>query len=592
MMISSSLPLSERPQAVCRFLKDLDGFILIRGDEYLGEYVAPYAERLAWVTGFTGSAGFALILKNGKNCVFSDGRYSAQLEEQVPSSLWQRAHSGLLKPQDYLASLERPQGEKFKIGYDPHLISPSHLKSWQAPHIEFIAVEENPIDAAWEEQPAPPEGAIMPHLLNDAGEECASKRERCAKILRDAGEKAFILTDCSSIMWLLNIRGNDIPMTPLAHGYAILYDTGDVDYFVKTERLGKLSLRGLYPQDPSLLEEKLKELGAYKVSCDPAITPLYFIETLKKYGAEVAFRADPCALPKAIKNKREQEGNKKAHFLDGLALIRFLSWFEKNGIGKYETEISEKLEAFRAVSPDYRGPSFETISAFGKNGAYPHYRAEKGKDAKIEEDNLYLVDSGAQYIFGTTDITRTLWTGKKQPPKKIKDHYTRVLKGNIALSQMRFPKGVAGYRLDVIARASLWQAGLDYDHGTGHGIGSYLSVHEGPQSISPAARQIPLEAGMILSNEPGFYALGEYGIRIENLLLVKDAPLKGFQNRPFLEFEVLSYTPIDKSLIERELLSEEEKNWLNHYHQEVLKKFLPHLEEEYHGWLEEKCASL
>lgn len=591
----SSIALIDRPKIVSQFLEGLDGFIITRGDEYLGEYVAPYAERLAWLTGFTGSAGFALLLKNGVSCVFSDGRYTTQLEEQVPHSLWKRAHSGLLPLKAYLSTLTKslkPE-ETLKIGYDPRLISYHQWQSWQIEQVEFIAVEENPIDRAWFDKPSPPSFEIIEHRLDYAGETSLSKREKAAASLRKHGEKAFIFADCTSIMWLLNLRGCDIAMTPLAHGYALLYDDATIEYFVESKRIQNLRVdEKISFKDPSLLEESLKNFSHLKIACDPTTTPLWFIERLKHYQAEISFRDDLCAVPKAIKNDIEQEGSKKAHFLDGIALIRFLYWFENNAIGKYETELSERLESFRALSHDYKGVSFETISASDLNGAYPHYRAEKGKDRQILENSVYLVDSGAQYPFGTTDITRTLWVGNAPPSERLKEHYTRVLKGNIALSQMRFPENIPGYRLDSIARAPLWEAGLDYDHGTGHGIGSYLSVHEGPHSISPAIRSVGLKAGMILSNEPGYYEVGSYGIRIENLLLVKEAMIEGFQGRRFLEFEVLSYTPIDKRLIALSLLNEKEKAWLNHYHQKVLEKYLPHLEDMYHSWLKEQCALL
>lgn len=597
----SAIPLQNRPELVRRELADqkLDGFIITRGDHYLGEYVAPCAERLAWLTGFTGSAGLAVLLQD-EGCVFSDGRYAAQLEEQVPHHLWERQHMINRPLRDWLcdhAAIHMGRtGKRLKIGYDPHLVSQNQLESWRAEHgPELVAVASNPIDRAWTDRPVPPCGKIMVHPLELAGETSQSKRERLAEELRRNGQKATILADCTSIMWLLNLRGSDVPMTPVAHGYAILFDDGRADFFADLSRFDARAEDGVQYLPPETLDACLKQFSGSTVRIDPATTPVWFADTLKKHGARIIDAPDLCSLPKAVKNETEQKGSHHAHALDGLALLRFLHWLEENAIGKSETELAEKLEEFRTASSEYRGPSFDTISASGPNGAWPHYRAEKGRDRRIEKNSVYLVDSGGQYPFGTTDITRTIWIGPDAPDAALKEVYTCVLRGNIALSLARFPDRTPGYRLDGLARAPLWEAGLDYDHGTGHGIGSYLSVHEGPQSISSAPRPVGLQEGMIVSNEPGYYHVGAYGIRIENLLLVKKAEIAAETGREFLEFGVLSFTPIDRKLIEADLLGARERNWLNAYHAEVERRFLPKLgkdEPALRDWLKAACAPL
>lgn len=584
----SSIPLASRPARVRDHFDRLsiDGIIITRGDQYLGEYVAPHSERLAWVSGFTGSAGLAIVLRE-KACVFSDGRYTVQMDEQVDHALWDRQHILHEPPHAWLAQ----HAHGLRIGYDPHLTSEQELSSWQAENVTLVPVTSNPVDAAWTDQPASPAAPIEPHPLSYAGEKSVDKRTRLAGELRNQHQKAMVIADCTSLAWLLNLRGSDIAMTPIAHGYGLLYDDGHAELFVDEARLKAPVEDGIVLYSPNQLKERLTALAEAVVRIDPTSTPVWFRMTLDKIGAHIKSAPDLCSLPKAIKNPTEQEGNRRAHELDSLALARFLHWIENNGVGKHETELADTLEAFRARSDDYRGPSFETISAAGPNGAYPHYRAIPGQDRVLEENTVYLVDSGAQYPFGTTDITRTLWIGPQTPPAELKEAFTRVLKGNITLSSQRFPNKTPGHRLDSLARASLWNAGLDFDHGTGHGIGSYLSVHEGPQSISSYPRPTGLHAGMILSNEPGYYKQGDYGIRIENLMLVKESELKSPRG-PFLEFEVLTYTPIDRTLIDCSLLSETERQWLNQYHKKVEAHLLTRLEEDLHPWVKNACAPL
>lgn len=591
----ASLALSDRPTAVreaCRSL-GLDGFILPRGDAYLGEYVAPADERLAWLTGFTGSAGLAILIDD-KGSVFSDGRYTTQLEEQVPSALWERRHIAHEPPHAWLEA--HAQGKR--IGYDPRLVSRVQLESWEAPGVTLVPVTKNPVDLVWHDQPAPPAQPIVSQPLDFSGETSASKRRKIALDLKKAGQEAMILADCTSSAWLFNLRGNDVEMLPVAQGYGLLYDDGRAIFFADPARLpAQLSESSSHEADliflpPSQLEKTLVGLTGKKVRLDPAATPVWFTDTLKNIGAVPVEALDLCALPKSLKNDREQEGQRRAQALDGVALAHFLAWLETNGTGRTETDLARHLDALRARAPECVGASFETISAAGPNGASPHYRAEPGKDRQLDANSVYLVDSGGQYPFGTTDITRTVWNGPDAPPADIKDAFTRVLKGHIAIAALRFPPGTPGYRLDVLARAALWEAGLDYDHGTGHGVGSYLSVHEGPHAISPAPRAVPLQPGMIVSNEPGYYAPGAYGIRTENLLLVRESAVEGVRG-PFLEFEMLSYTPIDRTLIDLDLLTEREIAWLDDYHAETKRRLAPHLSSpELNAWLERVCAPL
>ncbi|EHH68433.1 aminopeptidase P family protein [Gluconobacter morbifer] len=591
-MSLSSIPLRERPALVRKACKALgiDGFIIPRGDEYLGEYVAASSERLAWLTGFAGSAGLAVLLQD-QGAVFSDGRYTVQMEEQVPHELWERRHVQLEPVSDWLA--QHAQG--LKIGYDPRLVSRSMLTSWLADGVDLVAVESNPVDQAWTDQPAPPGNAIVDHPLEFAGETSESKRHRLAQELSKVGQDAVVLADCTSLAWLLNIRGSDVPLTPVAHGYGILHADGKAELFAEPDRLAPGLAKALGAEvqvsPPARLEKRLDIFRGRKVRLDPVTTPVWFENTLRAAGATTVDGNDPCTLPKAIKNTVEQEGARKAHALDGIAMARFLHSVATSGTGEHETTLVDRLNATRLRATEYREQSFDAISAVGPNGAFPHYRATVGKDRVLGPDSVYLIDNGGQYPFGTTDITRTVWVGPGAPPQKVRDAFTRVLKGNISLSRVRFPSGTTGHRLDVLARAALWQVGMDYDHGTGHGIGSYLSVHEGPQNISPAYRPVALEAGMIVSNEPGYYEPGEYGIRTENLMLVRKSRYEG-RKGTFLEFEILSYTPIDRALIDVSLLDDDEIDWLNTYHAEVLKRVSPQVEPEVREWLEKACLPL
>ncbi|NVN01972.1 MULTISPECIES: aminopeptidase P family protein [Asaia] len=586
----SLIPLANRQALVRKALEasHVDGFFLPRGDEFMGEYVAPYAERLAWLTGFTGSAGMAILLRD-KAAVFSDGRYTSQLRDQVDASQWECLHVTNEPPGTWLAA----NGKGLRIGYDPRLVSEVQLNALIGDAHEFVALDANPIDAAWSDKPLPPESEVRFQDESFSGEDSLSKRRKIGGALRKAGQEAMLVCDPTSLAWLLNIRGDDVPHTPVVLAFGILHHDASLEVFVDISRVSPdaaVSFRAVSILPPHDLPERLKALSGQVVRFDPAQTGLWFIQTLSEAGAKLARGVDLCALPRACKNETEQNGARKVHLTDSTALCRFLHFVSREGTGLRETRLAEILNDFRAASPDYHGESFPAISAVGPNAALPHYRALPGEDRVLEANQVYLIDSGGQYSAGTTDVTRTIWNGPDAPPAALCDAFTRVLKGNIALARARFPAGTTGHRLDALARYALWQAGLDYDHGTGHGIGSYLSVHEGPQNISSVARPIGLEAGMILSDEPGYYLPGEYGIRLENLLLVRPAPMKA--KTAFLEFEVLGFAPFDRTLIMASLLEPEELRWLNAYHEDTLARIGPLLDETDRTWLAAACASI
>ncbi len=548
----------------------LDGFLIPRADEHLGEYVPESAERLAFISGFTGSAGLAIVLAD-RAAIWSDGRYTLQLETQTDEALWERLHITDAPPEAWLK--QNAAGKR--IGYDPWLISADGLRRFDG--IDMVPVAHNPLDEIWTDRPAPPMAPAVPHPVMYAGEDSAAKRSRIAKILADAGQDAAILSDPASLAWLFNLRGADVAFTPIALGFAILNADASASIFMAPEKLPPATRAHLGNQvaraDRAALPAALAALAGKTVRYDPAAMPVWFKNQLLEADAKIAEAADPAALPRACKNPVEQAGSRAAHIRDGVAMVRFLAW-----LAAAETEISAaaNLLSQRARGQNFKGESFPAISGAGAHGAIIHYRVSEDTNRQINPNEVYLIDSGAQYLDGTTDITRTIWTGPDAAPEAIKEHVTRVLAGHIALAQAIFPEGVAGPHLDVLARNALWQAGLDYDHGTGHGVGSYLSVHEGPAGISRAARPVPLKPGMILSNEPGYYLPGAYGIRLENLLLVQDAEFPA-QKRKFLRFETLTFAPFDRALIAPELLSADALGWLNAYHAEVHAMLAPHL---------------
>lgn len=568
----------------------LAGFIQPRADEHLGEYVPPCAERLAWLTGFTGSAGLAAVLAD-RAALFTDGRYTLQAEAETDPTLWERCHIITTPPQAWLARTAPPGA---RIGYDPRLISEEGLARFRGAGLDMAPIA-NPIDSLWRNRPPPPLAPAVPHEMAFAGETSAAKRATIARLLGESGADAIILTDPASINWLFNIRGTDVPFTPFALGFALVHADGQADLFMAGAKLPAETRvwlgREVRIAEPGTLAASLAALAGRRVLVDPAASPAWFAETLRAAQAQAIAAADPCLLPKACKNATEQNGARAAHRRDGIALCRFFLHMSEEGRAESEISAAARLLALRAEGENFRGESFPAISAAGPHGAVTHYRVSSESDRTIGSNTLYLIDSGGQYLDATTDVTRTIWSGPDAPPAILRDRFTRVLKGHIALATLVFPQGVAGPHLDALARRPLWQAGLDYDHGTGHGVGSYLSVHEGPAGISRAARPIALAPGMILSNEPGFYAPDEYGIRLENLLLVQPAKHLG-GGRAFLRFETLTLAPFDRALIDPKALSREERDWLNAYHQRVVAELAPDLPPAVQSWLKAACAEI
>jgi Xaa-Pro aminopeptidase len=587
----SAAALSALRQELVR--QGLDGFIVPRADEHLGEYVPASAERLAWLTGFTGSAGLAVVLASTA-AVFTDGRYVLQLADQTDPGLWQRLHITEEPPPAWLAQHAPKDG---RIGYDPLLISEEGLARYTDAGLQMVAVERNLIDAVWTDRPAPPSAPALPHPLTYAGRSSEDKHADIAKALKEAKQDAAVLTDPASIAWLLNIRGDDVPFTPFALGFALVHADGTTDLFIDPIKIPPETRAWLGNavsiMDRAALLPALAGLKEKTVRVDTSGSPVWFAQQLRKAGAVVAAGSDPCLLPKACKNNGEQQGARAAHVRDAAAVCRFLHWLSVAAPAGQQTEMSaaDALLAFRAEVEGFRGESFPAISGAGEHGAIIHYRVTDETNRPIRPNEVYLIDSGAQYPDGTTDITRTVWTGAGTPPDSVRDRVTRVMQGHIALATSVFPQGVCGAHLDALARRALWHAGLDYDHGTGHGVGSYLSVHEGPVSISRLARPVPIAAGMILSNEPGFYLPDQYGIRLENLLLVQPAVLPD-ATKPFLCFETLTLAPFDRHLLNPARMTDAERAWLDAYHARVLREVGPALDPAAREWLAAACAPL
>ena len=591
-----------RPERLARLREalaraGLAGCIVARGDEHQGEYVAPYAERFAWLTGFTGSAGLAIVLAD-KAAIFVDGRYTLQVRAQVDGTSFEYRHLVDEPAGDWLAANAKPGT---RIGFAPRFHTPDAIARLRAgaerAGASLVAVENDPVAAIWEGRPPSPIAPIVPHELRFAGRSAAEKRAEIAAVLQREGREAAVVTDPASIAWLLNVRGSDVPHTPLPLSNAVLHADGDVDWFVEPMKLvpeiGAHLGNRVRVAPPGGFAPALAELGARRASVlvDSATASVWVVEALEKAGAKVVRGQDPCALPKARKNEGELAGTRAAHLRDGAALARFLAWLAQAapGGGVDELDAAERLLAFRRQGEHFRDTSFTTISGAGPNGAIVHYRSTAATNRKLAPGELYLVDSGAQYLDGTTDVTRTIAVGA--PPAEARDRFTRVLKGHIALATQRFPKGTTGSQLDALARQFLWQAGLDFDHGTGHGVGSYLSVHEGPQRISKVANTTPLEPGMIVSNEPGYYKTSAYGIRIENLVAVTPVEIAGAE-RPMLGFETLTLAPIDRALVEPALLTDAERAWLDAYHARVRRLVTPLVDAATARWLDDATAPL
>lgn len=570
----------------------LDGLIVPRADEHLGEYVPPGAERLAWLTGFTGSAGIAVVLAD-QAAVFTDGRYTLQLATQTDAALFEAGHIIEQPPPAWIKAHAVPGA---RIGYDPWLISQDGLDRYRDAGLDMVQAVPNPVDVVWTDRPPAPAGPAVPHPLAYAGRASSDKRADVAATLRADKQDVAVITDPASLAWLLNLRGSDVAYTPFALGFVLLRSDGSATLFMEPAKLSPGTLDWLGPDVTvaarSALPAALAALSGQRVRVDAAGSPVWFAERLREAGAVVVDGADPCQLPKACKNAVEQSGARAAHARDAVAVCRFLHWLDETDRSPLtEVTAAERLLAFRQEVPEFRGESFPAISGAGEHGAVIHYRATAATDRPIRANEAYLIDSGAQYPDGTTDITRTVWTGPDGPSAELRDQFTRVLKGHIAVATALFPQGVAGPHLDAFARRALWQAGLDYDHGTGHGVGSYLSVHEGPASLSRAGRMVPLAPGMILSDEPGYYLPGAYGIRLENLLMVRAAELPAAQ-KPFLEFETLTLAPFDRRLIDGSMLEGFERQWIDAYHARVLKEIGPGLAGPVRDWLAAACAEL
>ncbi|HLI12682.1 MAG TPA: aminopeptidase P family protein [Alphaproteobacteria bacterium] len=568
------------------------GFIVPRGDEHQGEYVPSCAERLAWLTGFTGSAGLAIVLAE-KAAIFVDGRYTLQVRAETEAGLYEARHLVDDPPATWITA-NLPPGAR--LGYDPWLHTPGEIERYAAAAVKAGACLEpcarNPVDAVWSDQPPAPISPIVPHPLRFSGRSAAEKRAELGASLAVEKIDAVVLTAPDSIAWLLNIRGADVPHTPLPLSFAVARVDGSVELFCDLRKLSPPLAEHLgnavrtVPRDS--FPAALDRLGAEgrRILVDPGTVPAFVTDRLKQAGAELVRGADPCALPKACKNPVELEGIRAAHRRDGAALTRFLAWIKREAVkgGLTEMAAAERLAAFRREGEHFRDLSFPTIAGAGPDGAVVHYRVSAATDRQIEPGTLFLVDSGAQYLDGTTDVTRTLAIGV--PNGEMRNRFTRVLKGHIALATTQFPEGTSGSQLDVLARHSLWQAGLDYDHGTGHGVGSYLGVHEGPQRISKVPNTVALRPGMIVSNEPGYYKPGEYGIRIENLVAVRAADKGAGAERRMMCFETLTLAPIDRDLIELNLMTAGEIAWLDAYHARVRDTLAPLLDRDANRWLE------
>jgi Xaa-Pro aminopeptidase len=574
----------------------LDGLLVPHEDEHQNEYLPAANDRLAWLTGFTGSAGAGVVLKD-RAAVFADGRYTVQVRAQVDPEQFEILD---LVEGGVPAYLEgAPKGAV--IGYDPRLHSPDALatlkRAAEKAGARLEPVDANPLDLAWaDERPEQPTAPVAPHEVRYTGETSADKRARIGRAIADKGAEAAVLTAPASIAWLFNIRGGDVIRTPLPLSQAIVRADGSARLFLDPRKVTNALPAWLGDavtlEAPEGLEGALDGLAGRKVLVDPGQSSAWYFDRLEAAGAEVVRGMDPCALPRATKNPVEIEGSRQAHIRDGAALSRFLHWVDTTAQRTLPTEreVAEALEGFREATGALKDLSFDTIAGAGPNGALPHYKPVTRTLRRMERGSLLLVDGGGQYLDGTTDVTRTVAVG--EPSADQRRMFTLVLKGHIAMATVRFPAGTTGHQLDALARLPLWMQGFDYDHGTGHGVGSYLGVHEGPQRIAKAVNTQPLLTGMILSNEPGYYREGHWGIRIETLQVVTPPePIPGGE-RPMHGFEQLTFAPLDRKLIDVALLTDAERAYVDAYHAETLARVGPLLDGEAGAWLEAACASL
>ena len=593
---------ADRLKALREQLKasQLDGFVVPLTDEHMSEYVGSYAQRLAWLTGFEGSAGSAVVLPE-QAAIFVDGRYTLQVRQQVSQTEWSYQSVPETSTTEWLKE-HAPEGAR--IGYDPWL----HTRDWvkkakqalASRGAELVPVERNPIDEIWTDRPEASKAHLIIQSDQYAGKSAAEKRTEIGDWLAKHHADAAVLSALDSIAWAFNVRGQDVTHTPVALAYAVVHADGTADLFVASEKIGPDVRQhlgnGVRLHERAEFESALSDLKGKSIVVDPERAVAAIFEALERAGAKILPLRDPTILPKAIKNPAEIAGQKAAQTRDGSVIARFLHWIEEEAPkgDVDELKASDHLEFLRRENTELRDLSFDSISGAGPNGAIVHYRSSEKTNRKLEKGTIYLIDSGGQYVDGTTDITRTVPIG--EPTDEMRDRFTRVLKGHIAIATAVFPKGTRGSQLDSFARRPLWEAGLDYAHGTGHGVGSFLSVHEGPQRISPVGSSQsggdePLHPGMILSNEPGYYKTGEYGIRIENLVLVVEREIAGAE-KEMLGFETLTFAPIDRRLIDIEMLEPEELIWLNCYHAHVMAKIGPTLSGTDLAWLQQACAPI
>ncbi|MBN8649548.1 MAG: aminopeptidase P family protein [Caulobacterales bacterium] len=567
----------------------VDGFLIPHEDEWQNEYLPASHDRLLYVTGFSGSAGFSVIMNESAH-IFVDGRYSEQVLVQTDANMFEY-HSLVDEPPHIW--LQTKAKANCKIGYDARLFTPSSLENFEAAanarNIILVAMSPNPIDLIWENRPAFPNAIMKPQKDEYTGENAASKLAKISENLVQNGNDCVVLTAPMSIAWAFNIRGGDVSRTPLTLGSAIIFNDGISNLYVAPEKVTPEIRQhlgnGVILKTEADFEPDLNALNGKNVLVDNKQSSAHIFRTLEKSGAIINIGQDPTILPRAGKNAIEISGMQQAHIIDGVAMAKFLAWFDENAPkgGLNEISACKKLEEFRRESKELKDLSFDSISGAGKNAALPHYRVNTFTNEEIKLGSLFLIDSGGQYLCGTTDITRTISVGEISP--EMKDRFTRVLKGHIALSRIKFPANTPGCMLDTLARMSLWDAGLDYDHGTGHGVGAYLGVHEGPQRIAKVLANIPLIEGMILSNEPGFYKPQEFGIRTENLQYVTKAEIPKGGERPMHRFETLTLAPIDVRAIDISLLSKDEIDWLNNYHARVFREIGPYLDGANREWL-------
>ncbi len=585
--------------------RGLSYFLVPHADEFRLEYPPPSSERLAWASGFTGSAGFAVV-GAARSALFVDGRYTQQARQQA-SEAWEQRDLVREPPARWLRSAVAPSD---RVGFDPRLHTPADVKRIEEAVVaaggELVAVDENPIDRLWEGRPAPPTGGTELYPESLAGQSWREKVQGVAARLREEGLDAHLVTDPTILMWLLNLRGSDTATVPLALGRAIVARDASVTLLMESQKLSakvRANFLGNSPAsggvqlrlaDPEALGPALAGMKGQRVLLAQGSASQWVVARLEAAGAKVVLGEDPCAVARACKPPEQVEGIRRAHLRDAVALIRFLDWLQREGGGGHdEWSVAQQLERLRAEGEGFRGLSFRTISASGPNSALPHYSVQRETARALRADEIYLVDSGGQYLEGTTDVTRVTILG--DPTQEMRARYTQVLRGHIALSRARFPEGTTGAQLDALARQPLWWEGVDFDHGTGHGVGAFLSVHEGPHGISKRPNGVPLQPGMVVSNEPGYYKVGAFGIRIENLVVVGPLdPQPPGAERLTLGFDPLTLVPYERRLIDGAALTAAERQWVDEYHGLVRSRLSSRLEpyESAKAWMERATAPL